>query len=149
MPRSGTTLVEQIISSHEEVSAGGELGFWINQTSEAFDVRTGVFDHSMLQQITDNYLELLSGIGPQSARVTDKMPHNFTLLGLLSLSFQNLRVIHVRRNVFDTCLSIYTTPFGKPPIYSMRKKEIAFVYRQYRRLMCHWRKILDPSNSRS
>lgn len=88
------------------------------------------------------YLELLEQSNPGSPRVTDKMPLNFTSLGLVHLLFPNARIIHSRRNPIDTCLSVYMTPFEGGSEFFYDRQSIVDAYREYQRMMAHWRKTL-------
>jgi hypothetical protein len=135
MPRSGTTLVEQIVSSHSSVAAGGELNFWTDQAA-----KTASFDFA--SRLGADYLTLLGRIGPDSARVTDKNPFNFLHLGLIHLALPGARFIHCRRDPIDTCLSIYFTRFATPQAYAYDRSDLVFYYRHYERLMAHWRTLL-------
>lgn len=135
MPRSGTTLVEQIVSSHPLVAAGGELTFWTDQreTAAAKDAAS---------RLAAGYLALLRRIGPGSERVTDKNPFNFLHLGAIRLALPHARFIHVRRDPIDTCLSIYFTRFATPQAFAYDRGDLVFYYRQYERLMAHWRAFI-------
>jgi len=88
---------------------------------------------------------MLSSVDETAQHVTDKMPHNFVHLGLVHLLFPNVKIIHCRRNPVDTCLSIYTTPFPEPLNFGHDPELIVFFYKEYQRLMEHWRKVL-PSD---
>ena len=112
MPRSGTTLVEQIVSSHPEVGAGGELNFW-NERGAAWH-QAGT-EAPFPSQVAAEYLGVLRAIGPKAARVTDKMPFNFIWAGLIHLAFPSATIIHCRRAAIDTALSIHQTHFAFPP----------------------------------
>ncbi len=144
MPRSGTTLVEQILSSHRDVEAGGELPFWNNIWEKL--ALTGRTDLSAeyLQSVAKDYEAILRKIGPDALRVTDKTPGNFLLLGLFHLAFPHGRIIHLRRSAVDTCLSNYFVNFMAPMSYTYSKEHLVFYYRTYRRLMAHWRTVLPP-----
>jgi tetratricopeptide (TPR) repeat protein len=144
LPRSGTTLVEQIVSSHPDVVAGGELAFWGERGPLLGDVARGV-EKPELRRLIKEYRELLQRIAPGARRVTDKRPHNFLMLGTFHLAFPRGCVIHCRRHPVDTCLSIYTTPFQGAPDYAHDKDNIVFYYEQYARLMAHWRRVLPPT----
>ena len=137
MPRSGTTLVEQIVSAHHAVAPGGELAFWS-------DRRNAAAGEAAAGQFAGEYLTLLRGIGPEAARVTDKAPFNFLALGMIHLALPQARVIHCRRDPIDTCLSIYFTRFALPQPFAYDRGDLAFYYRQYARLMAHWRAVLPP-----
>ena len=134
LPRSGTTLAEQILSSHPAVAAGGELQFWRVRALELRRFMSGAPDPAALSQAADDYFALLRGVGPSAKRVTDKAPLNYEELGLIRLALPGARIVHCRRNPVDTALSIYFTEFA----------DIVFMYRQYERLMAHWRRILPP-----
>ena len=144
MPRSGTTLIERIVSSHPRVGGGGELTFWNEHGSAWADVETGKLAEAA-DRLRGDYLRLLRSIGPDSLRITDKMPFNFLWIGLVHLLFPNARVIHCRRNPIDTCLSIYATQFTQSWGYASERGDLAFYYRQYLRLMEHWRTVM-PSD---
>lgn len=144
MIRSGTTLTEQIISSHPDVGAAGELRFWIEaQDTEAVaSIEKGVADKAALRSLASDYLASLRSFAPDKPHVTDKMPLNYFSLGLMYLMFPNARFIHCKRNPLDTCLSIYMTPFQASPEFFYDKRNIVHGYLQYERLMEHWRAIL-------
>lgn len=145
MPRSGTTLVEQILSSHPAVAAGDELSFWNDRTIGDQAARLDALDSGALAEAADAYRSLLREIGPRALRVTDKAPGNFERLGLLHLALPAARFIHCRRHPVDTCLSIYFEKLGNDEFYADNRGDLAFAYRQYERLMEHWRRILPPS----
>lgn len=142
MMRSGTTLVEQILSSHPECGGAGELFFWMKNRRAFFNPANGRFRPEVVPQLTESYLSVLRNACPGKARVTDKMPQNFMELGLMHAAFPNARIIHCRRNPLDTCLSIYFTPLTNPAEFYHDKANIAFAYEQYLALMQHWRETL-------
>jgi tetratricopeptide (TPR) repeat protein len=139
MPRSGTTLVEQILSSHPTVAAGGELGFWAHHNGKLNALGAQA---DALNPAAENYLNALRHIGPEAVRVTDKAPMNFERLGILRLALPRARVIHCRRQPIDTCLSIFFTNFVGRLDYAWDQGDLAYFYRQYERLMAHWRDVL-------
>lgn len=144
MPRSGTTLTEQIITSHPLVAGGGERGFW-GETERAREGK-GMPDKADVEVITQACLEDLSGIikasDKQATRVTDKMPHNFQHVGLIHIAFPNARIIHVRRHPVDNCLSIYFQSFRSDHPYAYDLGNLAFYRREYERLMDHWQNVM-------
>jgi tetratricopeptide (TPR) repeat protein len=145
MPRSGTTLVEQILSSHPEIAAGEELFFWFNRASPRGIAEATSLTPQSGRGLAAEYLSLLRRIGPSAARVTDKQTFNFQQLGLIHLLLPKARIIHCRRHPIDTCLSMYFTHFkGRIPFVS-NKADLAFAYQQYARIMDHWRTVL-PSD---
>ena len=145
MMRSGTTLIEQIVSSHPSVAAGGEQNYLLNRWGRILQPPAGSPHREAAKEVADGYLDLLQSIDPLAAHVTDKMPNNFLLLGMAHLLFPNARLIHCRRNPLDTCISIWTTYFREPVNTAHDKDTIVFFYREYLRLMEHWRTVL-PSD---
>jgi tetratricopeptide (TPR) repeat protein len=143
MPRSGTTLVEQIISSHPSVGAGGELSFW-NERGSQFIARVNELGPALVRQLAGDYRALLERVAPGAARVTDKMPFNFFWAGLIRAVLPKAFIIHCRRNPVDTCLSIYFTRFATRQDFAYDRRDIIFYYQGYVRLMTHWRKTLPP-----
>jgi tetratricopeptide (TPR) repeat protein len=142
MPRSGTTLVEQIVSSHPSVDAGEELFFWSNRAATRGVAEATAMTPAQGRTLAAEYISLLRRIGPSAARVTDKQTFNFQQLGLIHLLLPNARIIHCRRDPIDTCLSMYFTLFkGRIPFIS-EKGDLAFAYQQYGRIMQHWRSML-------
>ena len=142
LPRSGTTLAEQIISSHARVGAGGELPFW---TTEAAPLATPQIAQRLpaeAARLAAAYGEVLDRIAPQASRVTDKNPFNILWIGLIHLIFPKARIIHCQRHPVDTCLSIYMTHFGIMIDFANDRGDLVFYYRQYERLMAHWRSVL-------
>ena len=143
MMRSGTSLVEQILASHRAVFGAGELSFW----SDAFrrhekKILEATLAETDLKELADDYLRLLSGLSPDAERVVDKAPVNFTYLGLIHSVFPNARFIHMRRNPIDTCLSIYFQNLSPAFNFANDLADLAHYYREYHRLMEHWRKVL-------
>ncbi len=134
MMRSGTTLTEQILSSHQKVKGGGELSFWSQNAVRAVGGELG--------KVGREYLEKLKKIDPTAQRVTDKMPSNYRFAGLIHAALPNAHIIHIRRSPVDTCLSIWATPNHLPSEGGHTKEDIVFVYRQYLRMMEHWRLVL-------
>jgi tetratricopeptide (TPR) repeat protein len=142
MPRSGTTLVEQILSSHPEVAAGGEIPFWAECVSSFRADATGAIDPAWVSRMARDYQSLATGISPTALRVTDKSPHNFHILGLIHVVFPRARIIHCRRHPVDTCLSIYFQDFARKMDFAYDRDDLVAYYRQYQKLMAHWRSVL-------
>jgi tetratricopeptide (TPR) repeat protein len=140
MPRSGTTLVEQIISSHPEASGGGELNFW-NERGAAWH-RQGATLAPFLAKAAADYLGVLRAVAPRAARVTDKMPFNFLWAGLIHLAFPRAAIIHCRRTAVDTALSIHQTHFHPGLAFPTGGPELVAYFRSYQRLTDHWRSLL-------
>jgi tetratricopeptide (TPR) repeat protein len=140
MPRSGTTLVEQIVSMHPEVGAGGELNFW-NQRLAGW-LGSGADEDSFLAKAAADYLGVLRAIAPTAARVTDKMPFNFLWAGLIHVAFPRAIIIHCRRAAIDTALSIHQTHFHPSMPFPTGGAELVAYFRSYQRLIDHWRIVL-------
>jgi Flp pilus assembly protein TadD len=143
MPRSGTTLTERIISSHSRVGGGGELDFWNEHGPAGVEAETDQLA-AAADRLYWDYRRLLRSVAPDALRITDKMPFNFLWLGLIHLIFPSARIIHCRRNPIDTCLSIYTNQFTMRWDFASDRGDLVFYYRQYLRLMDHWRRVLPP-----
>jgi tetratricopeptide (TPR) repeat protein len=144
MPRSGTTLTEQIISSHPAVVGGGELPYWL-ENGPAWDaggMRSMTVENA--RRVAEDYMTVLRDIGPDATRVTDKMPPNFMWIGLIHMVFPKARIIHCKRNPIDTCLSIYSTYFTARMDFSADRSDLVYFYRQYERIMAHWKNVLPP-----
>jgi Sulfotransferase family len=145
MPRSGTTLAEQILSSHPDVTPGGELTFWPDHAPDFGVDRHGRIDPVWMRETQAAYQARLSQISTTARRVTDKLPQNFQNVGLLHAAFPRAHVIHCRRDPMDTCLSIYFTYFAKRMDFSFDREWIVDFYQQYARLTEHWLNVLPSS----
>ena len=147
MPRSGTTLAEQILASHPKIAGAGELPFWNDAAagykSAALDRRT---NSGAIAKLAEDYLRLLADLSPNALRVIDKMPGNFLFLGLIHAALPNARILHMCRNPIDTCLSIYFQHFEVTYSYANDLEDLAHYYTQYSRVMEHWRSVL-PENA--
>lgn len=145
MPRSGTSLTEQIIAAHPAAAGAGELNYWQRQVLEKkAEALTGRMTGDEVSGMAAGYLRELYKHDQNAARVVDKMPGNFTWLGLIHTVFPNARILHTMRNPIDTCLSIYFQNFNESHNYGNDLDDLAHYYRQYHRLMAHWRSVLPP-----
>jgi tetratricopeptide (TPR) repeat protein len=149
MPRSGTTLVEQILSSHSQVAGADELPDMerllgsLNQKcqpSSSYPECMLAMDGIDLRELAENYLASLKRIGGSAIRVIDKRPDNFLHLGLIAVMFPQARVIHCRRDPLDVCWSCYTQHFSRID-YSWSLEDLGFYYKEYERLMAHWQRV--------
>ncbi len=147
MPRSGTSLIEQILSRHPDVYAAGELGV----LTEIANVLYAQCDYPatleklsehVLNQAAGHYMSVAKKLAQGQRMITDKMPANYMHLGLISLLFPGATVIHAQRNPLDVCLSIYFQRFPATHNYATRLQDIAHYYVQYNRLMEHWQNVL-------
>ena len=139
MPRSGTTLVEQILASHQDISGAGEIAFFRYQES-LFTQRS--LDKQTTKNLAGDYLALLKGFDRQSAHVVDKMPLNALRLWMIATAFPNATIIHCQRDPIATCVSIYTSGMGDQHGYLRRQQDLARFYLAYEKLMAHWHAVL-------
>jgi tetratricopeptide (TPR) repeat protein len=149
MPRSGTSLLEQILAAHPAVHGGGEIeemGLIATELSGTNPVvwpsRVVQLDEYSLQALAQRWLHPLVQEDHQALRFTDKMPHNFTYLGLITLLFPKARIIHIRRDPRDVALSIFFHHFTGHHPYAYHIEDLTQHYRFYERLMAHWRLVL-------
>jgi len=148
MPRSGTSLVEQVLASHPDVHGAGELALLGEVIARGFphpypnllaSLRPGD-----LGSAGDAYASCAADLAPSKARVVDKMPGNFRFAGLIHLMLPNARIIHCRRDPVDTCLSCYSRKFAGRQDFAYDLSELGRYYRGYEALMDHWRATLPP-----
>jgi len=151
MPRSGTTLVEQILSSHPQVHGGGELGYVYDTLSQGLGDPWWLPAHlqnlspQSLADLGGDYLKRLGDFSPRVMRATDKMPMNFMALGAIHLMLPGAKIIHVVRNPVDNCVSCFTQLFRAGMEYSYDLAELGQYYADYHRLMAHWKKVLPDA----
>jgi hypothetical protein len=142
LPRSGTTLCEQIVSAHADVFGADELLFW-GERAPLLDVAADEAPGAaLIDEAAKDYLSLLRSLAPTAARVTDKMPFNFLWLGLITLALPNATIIHCRRRLVDTALSIHQTHFALRLDMPTGGEALVGYCRGYERLMDHWRRAL-------
>jgi len=142
LPRSGTTLVEQTLSAHPQVGAGGELSFW-NERGRAWDQASAAEPEPASLAVTaGDYLRLLRAAAPDAVRVTDKLPLNLQWAGLIHLALPRATIIHCRRSEIDTALSIHQTHFNPRLAFPTGGRDLVGYIRAYRRLADHWRRVL-------
>jgi tetratricopeptide (TPR) repeat protein len=144
MIRSGTTLLDQILSSHPSVASGGELRFWIEETLRIVATDKTPTGEELVA-LSEEYIRYIRLLADDAVHITDKMPLNFAYAGVIHTALPNARLIHIRRNPIDTCLSIYTTYFGKGALFAYNKQNIVAYYKEYLRMMDYWRAQL-PSD---
>jgi hypothetical protein len=148
MPRSGTTLVEQIIASHPQAAGVGELPD-VAHLTDALSVMLQkdypiCIDQARTEQLFDlacQYENRISQLTADSSRVVDKMPDNFLHLGFIALLFPNAHIIHCKRHPLDICLSCYKSDFGGVR-WAGKLENIGRYFSQYHRLMEHWHRVL-------
>lgn len=146
MPRSGTTLMEQLLAAHPEVAAGGELDYvrgpvrraierWTRRPfPEGFETVSG----DRWTSVAGGFSRRLGLAGGEAGRVTDKTPGNYHVLGLLPVLFPDCSIVHMARDPMDTCFSILQYQFGDDSPHTCDIALLAYVYARYRRLMGRW-----------
>ncbi|MGI9342156.1 MAG: tetratricopeptide repeat-containing sulfotransferase family protein [Gammaproteobacteria bacterium] len=146
MPRSGTSLVEQILASHPQVHGAGELGdvqIVCKGAVDAFPEQVAQLPATAWRDMADAYLKNLRGHDAKAKHITDKMPQNFQYIGMIAIMFPNAKIIHCRRDPMDTCVSIYKNLFASSDLrWSYDIDDLGRYYQLYRRLMAHWRRVL-------
>ena len=149
MPRSGTTLVEQILASHPQVFAAGETDDLARALTALGrpDNPEAIASLSVdqLRQFADDYLRRIGASAPAARRITNKAPDNFRFVGLIRLALPNARIIHLRRDPIDTCLSCFSKQFTGELPYAYDLAELGRYHRGYQTLMAHWRRCA-PQN---
>ncbi len=150
MPRSGTTLIEQIISSHSGVHGAGELhDFGAAITEVTGHPSTSNYmewlkdaDDATLERIGENYIQRLRAKDPKAIRITDKMPGNFFYVGLIHKVLPKAKIIHSVRNPVDTCFSNFSRLFNETMVFAYELGELGRYYKNYKMLMDHWHAVL-------
>ena len=156
MPRSGTTLCEQILSSHSKIFGGGELQYLIdlsdigntvnvsslqidNYKNKLYKMSPEVFNKKNI-----NYIEKLKKLSSKHQYVTDKMPHNFVLIGFIKILFPNAKIIYCKRDKMDNCFSLFTHKFtDKSHGYCYNQKTLGKYYNLHLDLMNYWISIFN------
>jgi tetratricopeptide (TPR) repeat protein len=146
MPRSGTTLVEQILAVRPDVFGGGEMEDFQAVLAKSAAALAGPSENSrsgeVFRELGSAYVARMGARAPRSLRITDKLPGNFLHTGLIHLALPNARIIHVRRDPVDTCLSCFSTLFAIGHAYSYDLRELGRRFMAYAQLMDHWRNVL-------
>ena len=149
MPRSGTSLVEQIIASHPAGAGVGELDYFNEQMGMLKNRHLqhiaywAAAERQVIAEMSGRYLETLTELaGNDAQKIVDKMPYNFLHLGLINIFLPHARIINCRRDHMDTCLSIYCNDFEGTHEYKYMLSDIGFYYCQYLRLMDYWKDTL-------
>ena len=148
MPRSGTSLVEQILASHSQVFGAGELGLLANEISKVFPMRGDLdYSHSLKKAQAGDFTRLASGylnqlkhkIDTSLPYIVDKMPMNFIHIGLIVLALPSAKIIHCKRDPMDNCLSIYKNYLpAAGHEYAKNLLSLGQYYKEYQTLMAHW-----------
>lgn len=151
MPRSGSTLVEQILSAHPEIHGAGEVKYLSNSLNglrdrfpslSRYPAMVGELTEGQYGVLAQDYLQRISNQAGSAARITDKLLTNYYFVGLIHLLFPNARIINTRRNPIDNCLSAFTKLFKDDMPHSYDLGELGRYYKKYEDLMEHWNKVL-------
>ncbi|MCC3862472.1 tetratricopeptide repeat-containing sulfotransferase family protein [Pseudemcibacter aquimaris] len=153
-PRSGTTLTEQIISSHPDVFGAGELKDFSGSlesipnfegTDRYPNIMTSLTPEQ-LSHIPVEYVKRITAHAPDAKFITDKMPANYFYVGLIHTLLPNAKIVHVKRNALDTCISCFQRLFGHNQYQTYDLTELGTYYRNYVELMDHWRTVLPEGS---
>ncbi len=151
LPRSGTTLTEQILASHNAIEGLGELpdmrkiAYSLGYAAadpETFTKRVAKLTRRETRDIADTYCRAYARAPKEAQRVVDKSPHNYEVLGLIALLFPKAHVIHCRRDPMDNCVAIYMQNFSDSHGYNKDFATLGAYYREYLGLMAHWQDVL-------
>jgi tetratricopeptide (TPR) repeat protein len=153
MPRSGTTLIEQILASHSKVHGAGEIEVFYqaveklrssNAIAASFPDMVAAMSPDALRDLGSGYVRSIKSAAPAKERIVNKLPLNFKYAGLIHLALPNARIIHVRRDPVDTCFSCFSLLFTGNQPFAYDLGELARYYRGYAAVMEHWRTVLPP-----
>jgi tetratricopeptide (TPR) repeat protein len=157
MPRSGSTLLEQILSSHPSIAGAGEVPAFTNAINDVllaalpenaeqqvYPAFAPLLSAPTLQAIGERYLALLAELAPEKERATDKMLGNFAYAGLIHLTLPNAIILHAARNPLDSCISCFSLKFSGNHDYLYDLAELGRYYKRYQHLMRHWHNVLPP-----
>jgi hypothetical protein len=147
MPRSGSTLVEQILASHPRVYGAGELKIHLYTTvngSQAFPELVPSMAGEQFRRLGESYLAEIKRLAPKALRIINKMPFNYIYAGLIHLALPNSAIIHTVRDPVDTCISCFSILFTEQLNHTYDLAELGRYYRHYEVLMAHWHRVLPP-----
>ncbi|WP_067732890.1 tetratricopeptide repeat-containing sulfotransferase family protein [Novosphingobium naphthalenivorans] len=144
MFRSGSTLVEQILSRHSRVTAGGELDLIpaiVQSLAAGYPENAAALDDAALARLRASYLQALHRRHPDADLVTDKRPDNFLHIGLIKRLFPDAKIVHTTRDPLDNCLAIHFLHLGPQMPYGFDLEDAGHWYREYEKLMAHWKAL--------
>ena len=153
LPRSGSTLVEQVLASHPKVFGAGELKDFDKVVKSVYGPDGNMFAYpeflpsfqaQHLQHMGSQYVQRLRKYSATAERITNKMPSSFFYVGLIHLALPNARIIHTMRNLVDTCMSCFSKLFSGAQNFTYDLGELGRYCRKYTELMEHWRQVLPP-----
>jgi tetratricopeptide (TPR) repeat protein len=148
LPRSGTTLVDRILSSHSRVTSGGELPFMqdclVQLRGGGIDVRVPA-QRQLLEQLREQYVDAIFERELDAEYVIDKLPANFSAVGLIRMLFPDAVIVHCTRDPIATCWSLYSANFGTHLSYYTSFEHLVHYYKVYSRLMAHWNRVFGST----
>jgi hypothetical protein len=153
MPRSGTTLLEQVLASHSKVFGAGELEAFKEligacaskqRIPPAYPDLMDSLSPDGIAELGQLYAERVRPMAPDVERIVDKMPLNFVFVGLIHLALPSARIIHIRRDPLDTCVSCFSLLFTGSQPFAYDLAELGRYYRGYETVMEHWHRVLPP-----
>ncbi|MBO0752853.1 MAG: sulfotransferase, partial [Bradyrhizobiaceae bacterium] len=151
MPRSGTTLLEQVLASHSKVHGAGEVETFYQALVKLMDRAGGTapfpdmvaaMSSEALRELGASYVSMIRAAAPAAERVVNKLTLNYKYVGLIHLALPNARIIHIRRDPLDTCFSCFSLAFSGEQSFTYDQGELGRYYRGYAALMEHWRRVL-------
>ena len=145
MPRSGSTLIEQILCSHDDIHGAGEVIFLtqaIQKRCNKFPAGVADLTDADISAISEEYLAQLKALAPGAKRIVDKMPSNFYYVGLIAKIFPGAHIINTARHPLDSCLSNYSRLFNHTMEFAYDLEELGRYYNRYQDLITHWHKVL-------
>jgi len=149
MPRSGTSLTEQILASQSTAFGAGERIYLPELVRESvlaagnpYPQSVATLSHKKFRHLGKAYVNKLRSHSQQTAHISDTTPMNFLYVGLIAIALPNARIIHCLRNPLDTCLSIFMHPLSTPHSYAHELENLGAYYKLYQRLMAHWHSML-------
>jgi Tfp pilus assembly protein PilF len=154
MPRSGSTLIEQILSSHPKIFGAGERYTFPDcvdhvhrrlPPSWTFPNPEAIMAPGLLRELGSAYVQQVRPLAPDAPKIVDKLLGNFRFVGLIHLALPNARIVHAMRDPIDTCLSNFSRLYGDREVeFTYDLAELGRYYRAYETLMAHWRRVLPP-----
>lgn len=147
MPRSGSSLVEQILSCHNEIYGGGELSYlerYVFESLESSNTKDiSQLNNATLLNIRHKYLSKLTSLADGEKYITDKLPGNFERIGIINALFPNAKIINTNRNKLDVCISCFFQNFGGKHMYTCNLESMAHAYEYYEDIISFWREHSD------
>ena len=149
-PRSGSTLLEQMLLGHSQISSGGELPFLAGDIAQGLHQLTGknfpeacrLLNQPQREKLAAHYLKSLQSLAPSSNYIIDKMPANYQSIGLIKMLMPHAKIVHITRDPIDVSWSIFRNHFESLEPYFCSLPEIAQYHQRYQTVMKHWEKVI-------